>query len=272
MAILRRALVTLVGLLVLVPSSGWPDPPPGAERPRVDSRGEVDPRRELEQSTRELIATAQAYRASLEALLPFHEAEVTRATETVARRRELFTRGIVARREVEDAERAREAAEAKLGTTRSEITQSETLVAEVVARDALRRVPASPTPAPRDAGVAGARFTYYNGLGTWSLAQASKIEQFFTTRFGRALPISAWGQTAVHDRLGFDHRDALDVAVHPDSAEGRALMTYLRSASISFIAFRGAVPGVATGAHIHIGPASQRLARSGHVDAVTGER
>ena len=242
--------MTLVGLLLFVPSPGWSDPPPRAEPPRADA---------LEQSTRELIAAAQTYRASLEALLPFHEAEVTRATETVARRRELFTRGIVARREVDDAEQAREAAEAKLAATRAEITQSETLVAEAMAREALRRVPASPTPAPRDIGVAGGRFTYYNGIGAWSLAQASKIEQFFTARFGRALPISAYGQTAVHARLGFDHRDALDVAVHPDSPEGRALMAYLRSAAISFIAFRSAVPGLATGAHIHIGPASQRL-------------
>src|SRR5262245_58713204 len=184
MAFLRRALWVLVGVLVLAPTPGWPDPPPGVER-------RVDPRHELEQSTRELIAAAQAYRGSLEALLPFHEAEVARATEAVTRRRELFTRGIVARREVEEAEKAREAAESKLGATRAEITQSETLVAEVIAREALRRVSTSPTPAPRDAGVAGARFTYYNGIGAWSLAQASKIEHFFTTRFGRALPISA---------------------------------------------------------------------------------
>ena len=37
-------------------------------------------------------------------------------------------------------------------------------------------------------------------------------------------------------------------------------MAYLRSAGFSFFAFRGAVPGEATGAHIHIGEASRRVA------------
>jgi hypothetical protein len=51
----------------------------------------------------------------------------------------------------------------------------------------------------------------------------------------------------------------MDVAVHPDSAEGAALMSYLRSQGIPFIAFRQAVAGSATGAHIHIGYPSHRI-------------
>jgi hypothetical protein len=100
---------------------------------------------------------------------------------------------------------------------------------------------------------------HYRGPARWSLAEAPKVQGFFARRFGRPLPVSAFGQTPVHDRLGFDHRDAIDVAVTPDSPEGRALMAFLRSAGISFIAFRGALPGEATGAHIHIGAASRRL-------------
>jgi hypothetical protein len=45
----------------------------------------------------------------------------------------------------------------------------------------------------------------------------------------------------------------MDVAVHPDNCEGRALMEYLRRAGIPFLAFRNKVAGSATGAHIHIG-------------------
>ena len=253
----RIVLVALASALVLVAGRGSADAQPSPARRAIEPRAD---RRELEQSTQELIAAARAYQASLEALLPFQEAAVAHATEALAKRRELLTRGIVARREVDEAERAREAAEAKLEATRAEFTQSETLVAEAVAAEALRRVPATPTPSPQDASVGDARFTYYNGSGSWSLpVQASKIERFFSLRFGRALPVSAYGQTAAHNRLGFDHRDALDVALHPDSIEGRALMAYLRSAAISFIAFRSAVPGAATGAHIHIGPTSHRL-------------
>ena len=91
------------------------------------------------------------------------------------------------------------------------------------------------------------------------LADAARIQRFFSARFGRALPISAFGQTAAHDRIGFDHRQAIDVAVHPDSPEGLGLLDYLRSIGIPFIAFRRAVAGEATGAHIHIGQPSRRI-------------
>lgn len=93
-------------------------------------------------------------------------------------------------------------------------------------------------------------------------AQRSKIERdikgFVVSQFGRTLPISAFGQSAVHNRLGFDHRNAVDVALSPDSVEGRKLVNELRLFRVPFIAFRKAVPGVATGAHIHVGRPSHR--------------
>jgi len=49
-----------------------------------------------------------------------------------------------------------------------------------------------------------------------------RLQRFFMAQFGRALPISAFGQTALNDWMGFDHRHAVDVAVHPDGPEGRA--------------------------------------------------
>ena len=69
--------------------------------------------------------------------------------------------------------------------------------------------------------------------------------------------MSAVGQTVTHNQLGFDHREAVDVALHPDSAEGQALIGYLTSQGVSFIAIQGD-SGSATGAHIHIGPPSRR--------------
>jgi hypothetical protein len=51
----------------------------------------------------------------------------------------------------------------------------------------------------------------------------------------------------------------MDVGLHPDSAEGRALIEFLRNESIPFLAFRGPIPGVATGPHIHIGNRSPRI-------------
>jgi hypothetical protein len=72
--------------------------------------------------------------------------------------------------------------------------------------------------------------------------------------------VSALGQTATHDRMRFDHRDAIDVALHPDSPEGKALIDHLRRSGIPFIAFRNAAAGASTGAHIHIGRPSHRIA------------
>src|SRR6185436_2660601 len=40
-----------------------------------------------------------------------------------------------------------------------------------------------------------ASYICYNGAGPWSLADTKKIAKFFLARFGRALPISAFGQT-----------------------------------------------------------------------------
>jgi hypothetical protein len=117
------------------------------------------------------------------------------------------------------------------------------------------RVAPEPEPVPPDAAT---------GTGPRRLINLSKIEmrrdveKFFTSKFGRAVPISAYGQTLLHERMGFDHSHAFDVAVSPDSPEGRLLVAYLRSKGIPFIAFRRAVPGIATGAHIHIGRPSPR--------------
>jgi len=97
-----------------------------------------------------------------------------------------------------------------------------------------------------------------------ALAVASKgklggdIKGFFTSTFGRTLPVSAFGQTRLHDRFGFDHRNSVDVALNPDSAQGRALLGQLRGFGVPFIAFRRAIPGIATGAHIHVGRPSHR--------------
>jgi hypothetical protein len=101
----------------------------------------------------------------------------------------------------------------------------------------------------------------FNGGFKWSLKEASHIERFFSQKFGRGLPIAAKGQSATHNRFGFDHRDAMDVALHPDSAEGKVLINQLRKAGVPFIAFRNAIPGASTGPHIHIGKPSSRIGR-----------
>jgi hypothetical protein len=81
----------------------------------------------------------------------------------------------------------------------------------------------------------------------------------YEKKFDKPLPVSARGETAVHRALGFDHTGRIDVALMPDSTEGVWLRRYLESKSIPYYAFRAAIAGKATAAHIHIGPGSTRL-------------
>lgn len=94
--------------------------------------------------------------------------------------------------------------------------------------------------------------------GKWSIADAERVEKFFISKFKRPLPLTAFGQSDLHTRWGLDHRNGMDVGLHPDSVEGRVLIEFLRAESIPFLVFRGPVPGVATGPHIHIGNRSSR--------------
>jgi hypothetical protein len=97
------------------------------------------------------------------------------------------------------------------------------------------------------------------GLGKWKLSDAAKVQDFFFAKFKRPLPVSAFGQSDLHTRWGWDHRNGMDIGLHPNSVEGRALIEFLRNEAIPFLAFRGPVPGVATGPHIHIGNRSPRI-------------
>lgn len=103
----------------------------------------------------------------------------------------------------------------------------------------------------------------FDGSGAFSASDRIRLESAFQREFARPLPISANGQTAVHAALGFDHRDRIDVALHPDHPEGVWLRRYLESNRIPFFAFRAPAPGKSTGPHIHVGPLSPRLAKGG---------
>ncbi len=101
---------------------------------------------------------------------------------------------------------------------------------------------------------------HYEGSGVFNESKDLKaIASAFARHFEKPLPISADGETNLHRALGFDHRGRVDVALNPDQKEGQWLLSYLKSRKIPFYAFTHAIPGKATGAHIHIGPGSTRL-------------
>jgi hypothetical protein len=209
---------------------------------------------ELARLRAEVIEKMKESRVNAEKLLALHEEEQKKLTITYEQRRELYSQGLISRAELNQVERALAEAIVRVRQDKHWITESDIAITEASMRDELLRLPNLAVGGYSETGT----FLRFNGSARWSLADAPKIEKFFAQTFGRTLPMSAYGQTATHDRLRFDHRDAIDVALHPDSNEGQSLLIHLRQAGIPFIAFRNAVPGAATGAHIHIGNPSVR--------------
>jgi hypothetical protein len=210
----------------------------------------------LEKAASDVIAATQSYRAALEKVLAIHERELARRNELSELRQDLYERGVISRREFEDGQRAQFDAQKNVEDTRRAMSDADRMLSEARTAESLARL----APLARGGYEETPGLVRYNGTAAWSLAgDLGRLQQFFLARFGRPLPISALGQTPLHDRMGFDHRNALDVAVHPDSPEGRALMEHLRLAGIPFIAAWGAIPGSTSGAHIHVGQPSPRF-------------
>jgi hypothetical protein len=103
----------------------------------------------------------------------------------------------------------------------------------------------------------------FDGASAFSDADLGVMEQAFLKQFGKPLPVSTRGESAVHRAMGFDHRGRFDVAVGPSQPEGVWARRYLTEKHVPFMAFWSAVPGRATGAHIHIGPPSSHRAPQG---------
>ena len=101
-------------------------------------------------------------------------------------------------------------------------------------------------------------FIRFTGGPGWNIGEAWKVQRFFSDTFRRELPIAVFGQGAIHNRWRLDHRNSMDISLHPDSAEGQALLNFLQRNGIPYLAFRAAIPGTATGPHIHIGRPSHR--------------
>jgi len=213
---------------------------------------------EADRMAAEIVRTTREYIASLERMRAQYQRDAEALAEMVEVRRDLYQRQIISRREVEIAEEALAEANRKVAEVDRWIKDASTIRESILGEAALHAEIAK-TSLPAGGYLATGVFIRFNGTAAFTLSDLPRIERFFGTRFGRSLPVSALGQTAVHDRIGFDHRNAVDVAVHPDSAEGQALMGYLQSQNIPFIAVRQAVPGSSTGAHIHIGQPSRRF-------------
>jgi hypothetical protein len=204
-----------------------------------------------------LIARKKAVREQLRQELLVYEEKVREQSAACEMNKQLYEKNLISQLELENSERV-------LANTRSDAERIRRLIAEddlalSLVEAAAQRELQETSNLPSGRNHETANLIRYNGSAPWSLAGVEKIARFYRERFGEPLPVSAMGQSPTHDRLGLDHRGALDVAVQPESVEGRELMLYLRKIGIPFIAFRSKVAGMSTGAHIHIGPPSPHL-------------
>ena len=184
------------------------------------------------------------------AVTPAQETEVEKLTKNTDLLRQLYSEGLIARIEMEKAEQNLTAAKTRVEETKKADELSKVQAQELAKAQQLAKIKTFVKPTS---------MITRSTAGNWSIASLSTVQQFFSNTFRKPLPTSAVGQSATHNRMGWDHRNSVDVGLHPDSAEGRALIAYLQNAGIPYLAFRGTIPGVATGPHIHIGSPSHRL-------------
>jgi hypothetical protein len=202
-----------------------------------------------------VIAKTNEYKLKLQEYVVFLEKDAKAKADHAEQLKSLLDQGLISKKELDKAQADVTKAQALVNEQRKEIGAADNLIEEVEASKQILLLP----PPKIGAYVTTAVMIRYNGASGWDLGQTAELQNFFSQKFGRALPISAYGQTATHEKLGFDHSNRMDVAVSPDSGEGQAVMEYLRARGIPFIAFRHAVAGSATGAHIHVGPPSHRI-------------
>jgi hypothetical protein len=218
----------------------------------------VPPQTELQQLRDRYVATTKEYKASLQKLLTLYQDSLKKAEQRHENSQKLFEQGLLSKRDLEASERIVADEKLKISTTEQQISSADTQIAqalvEVEAEKQMKRLGAG----RRAALVQTTSFIRFTGAGHWLLSQANSIESFFQQTFKRPLPVAVFGQGAIHNHWRLDHRNAMDISLRPDEPEGQALIDFLKRNGIPFSAFRSAIPGVATGPHIHIGMPSHR--------------
>lgn len=216
------------------------------------------PPTELTKLREEFVKATDEYKASLTKLITIYEGDVKKAEEKLELSRKLLAEGLISKLQVEENERALASEKAKVEETRRQMTNADAQVAGIFVETEAERELAKNLRLARQSLVRTSSFTRYTGSSGWGLSDAWKVQRFFSDTFKRELPIAVFGQGAIHDRWRLDHHNAMDIQLHPDGVEGRALLEFLQKNGIPYLAFRSAIPGTATGPHIHIGRPSHR--------------
>ncbi len=204
------------------------------------------------------IKATKEYKASLEKLQAIYENNVRKVEERLAQSKTLYSEGLISKTELDESERAVGGAQNKVNEVRQQMSTADTQIADTLVESKVEAQLAKGPRLRKGTFVSTTYYVRYNGPAAWALADAWRVQRFFLEAFKKPLPVAVFGQGAIHDRWRLDHRNAMDVSLHPDGPEGLALMNFLRANGIPFSAFREAIPGTATGPHIHIGRPSHR--------------
>lgn len=218
---------------------------------------QTKPISELAKLQAEFVKATKEYKASLTKLIATYERDATKAQEQLVQSQALFVQGLISKNQLTETESKLAAAKDKVAETSRLMVNADAQIADTLL-EAQAEAQMAKAPLGKGSLVRTTSYIRYSGSGGWLLADSWKVQRFFMDSFKRQLPVGVFGQGAIHDRWRLDHRNAMDISLHPDGPEGQALMNFLRANGIPFLAFRAAIPGTATGPHIHIGRPSHR--------------
>jgi len=251
----RNPILLFAWIVVLVSVLSFDAP---AQRKSKKKPAPAQPPTELTKLRDEYIKATNEYKASLGKLLPYYENDVKKAEEKLEQSKKLLAEGLIPKTQLEQYERALAVAKQKVAETNRSMTSADEQVAAVLVEAEANEQISKNLRLAKQGLVRTSAFTRYTGAGGWNLGDSWKVQRFFYDTFNKQLPIAVFGQGPIHDRWRLDHHNAMDIQLHPDGVEGRALLEFLQKNGIPYLAFRSAIPGTATGPHIHIGRPSHR--------------
>jgi hypothetical protein len=199
--------------------------PPVAETPAPETN--------LAKLRDEYIKATKDYKASLQKLLGMYQDSVTKAEQRHEQLQKLLADGLISKSELEQSETSLTEAKIKVTGVEQQIAGADNQIANALIEIEGDKQLAKLGPARRGSLVQTTSFMRFTGAGHWVLSQANPIETFFQQTFKRPLPIAVFGQGAIHNQWRLDHRNAMDISLNPDGAEGQALIRFLQSDSRS---------------------------------------
>ena len=143
-----------------------------------------------------------------------------KAEEKLVQSQKLFAEGLISRNQLAESESAVAAAKEKVGETERQMARADTQIAATLL-EAKVEAQMSETPLRKGSLVRTTSYIRYSGAGSWLLSESWKVQRFFQDSFKRPLPVGVFGQGGIHDRWRLDHRNAMDVSLHPDGPAGQ---------------------------------------------------